>query len=64
MVLMRESYRKKYLEQIKDMNIQDAIKHIDKLIFNIDMIDRWNEIDEIAYAVLCDIRRNLQKGIK
>lgn len=60
----KEKIRQIYLNQIKDMDIQSAIKHIDDMIFCIDITDVWTEQEHIIYNILCDIKRNLQKGIK
>lgn len=60
----KEEMKKIYLNQIKNMNIQQSLEHINELIFNIDMIDVWDEKDKICYEILCEIKRQLQKGVK
>lgn len=59
-----EKIKKECLERIRDMCTEEAIKFIDRWIFELDMIDRWDDNTRIRYTVLCDILRELQKGIK
>ena len=63
-IMNKEELKNMYLNQIKDMDIQQSLEHINELIFNIDMIDIWDERDSKCYEVLCEIKRQLQKGEK
>lgn len=59
---MKEELKENYLKQIKDMKKKEAIKHLEEIKWNIDMIDRWNERNEIAYDVLCELLKEMKGG--
>jgi len=62
--MKNEDLRKEYLKQIENMSIQDALKYIHDIMFFISMEDTWDNETREAYDILCDIERNLQKGVK
>jgi len=60
---MREEIYKKYVQQIQEISNENKIEYTKELLFNIEMIDAWDEKDKIAYDVLCEILRKLQIGV-
>ncbi len=58
------SYEKNYKEFLetsleKIPNLDDKISYLEKSIFEVNMIDHWNEYDRFQYDVLTEKKREL-----
>ena len=58
---MEKELIKEYKDQIKDMTKEQAIEHLEELKFMIDMIDRWDQNDKIAWNVLSNLIKELKE---
>lgn len=59
---MEKELLETYQEQIKGMTKEEAIEHLENIKFMIDMIDRWDQNDKIAWNVLSNLIKELKEN--
>lgn len=62
---MRKEYEEtkiRYLKNMDDMSKEEKIQYLEDCKFNIDMIDRWQDDDELCWRVVVDLLKEMKEN--
>lgn len=57
----RNEIKKEYYRILKDKYKPEALKWIDEVMFQLDMIDRWSEEESERYDILLEIKKEIME---
>jgi len=57
----RNEIKKEYYNKIKDMYKPEALKWIEEVMFQLDMIDRWDLEERTCFEVLIEIKKEIME---
>lgn len=64
MVRTKEEFKNIYKEQIKGMEKEKALEHLQSIKFMIDMRDRWDEEDNNAWDAVTELIIEMKGDLK
>lgn len=51
-----------YMIQMQGMSKEEKIKYLEDCKFNIDMIDRWSDYDELCWEVVVELLEEVKEN--